>query len=170
MVKRTFLTYVVLELAVLAVLTWTIGLGWTLLVLLATSASGVALAGSQARRQIARLQELTRRPQKSVADGMLVALGTLLVFVPGLVTTFLGALMLLPPTRSLMRPVAGVVLNRAVPRMVPVVTLTPGDVYPGGRACSYVDSPTGHGDYIDGEVLDEQVVGRIHEVSVLRRV
>lgn len=159
MVKRTFLSYVVLELAVLALLTWTIGLGWTLLVLLATSASGVALAGSQARRQIARLQELTSRPRGLVADGMLVALGTVLVFVPGMVTTLLGALMLLPPTRSLMRPIAGIVLNRAVPRMVPVVTLTPG----------------GHGDYIDAEVLDEQVlddqvIGRVHEVSVLRRV
>jgi UPF0716 protein FxsA len=159
MVKRTFLTYVVLELAVLALLTWTIGLGWTLLVLLATSATGVALAGSQARRQITRLQELSSRPRGSVADGLLVALGTVFVFVPGLVTTLMGALMLLPPTRTLMRPVAGAVINRAVPKMVPAVTLTPG----------------GYGDYIDAEVLDEQVLddqvmARVHEVSVLRRV
>ncbi len=114
----------------LAALTWSIGLGWTLLVLLATSVLSVALAGSQVKRQIARLQRSRTNPQGAVADGMLVALGTFLVFIPGLVSTVVGALMLLPPTRSAMRPLAGVLLTRGIARRVSVVNLTaPGRMY-----------------------------------------
>ncbi|MCV7174474.1 FxsA family protein [Mycolicibacterium sphagni] len=153
---RTFFLYVLVELAVLAALTWSVGLGWTLLILLATSVVGVALAGSQVKRQIRRLQATRTDPQAVVADGMLVALGTLLVFIPGLVTTALGALMLLPPTRSVVRPLAGMMLTRGIARRVSVVNLTaPG--YPG------------RGDYIDGEVVEEQVYGRVHEANIVPR-
>ncbi len=107
MVMRTFFVYAVVELAVLAALAWSIGLGWTLVVLLATSVVGVVLAGSQLKRQLSRLRRTRSNPQGAAADGMLVALGTVLVFVPGLVTTALGALMLMPPTRSAVRPLAG---------------------------------------------------------------
>ncbi|MCX2930345.1 FxsA family protein [Mycobacterium sp. CVI_P3] len=156
MVMRTFFGYVVVELAVLAALTWSVGLGWTLLILLGTSVVGVALAGSQVKRQILRLQSTRTDPQGAVADGMLVALGTVLVFIPGLVTTALGALMLLPPTRTLVRPLAGMLLIRGIARRVTVVNLTaPG--YPG------------RGDYIDGEVVDEQVYGRVHDANIVRR-
>jgi UPF0716 protein FxsA len=156
MVMRTFLFYVLVELAVVAALTWSLGLGWTLLILLATSVVGVALAGSQVKRQILRLQASRTEPQAAVADGMLVALGTVLVFIPGLVTTALGALMLLPPTRTVVRPLAGMLLTRGIARRVSVVNLT-GPGYPG------------RGDYIDGEVVEEQVYGRVHEANIVPR-
>jgi len=163
MVIRTFLAYVVVELAVLAALTWSIGLGWTLLILLATSVVGVALAGSQARRQLSRLARIGTNPQGAVADSMLVALGTLLVFIPGLVSSALGALMLLPPTRSAVRPLAGTLLTRGITRRVTVINLTsPVGAY---GAQSYA----GRGDYIDGEVIDEQVCAPVHEANVIRR-
>lgn len=156
MVMRTFVLYVLVELAVLAALTWSLGLGWTLLILLATSVVGVALAGSQVKKQILRLQRTRTDPQGAVADGMLVALGTVLVFIPGLVTTALGALMLLPPTRRVVRPVAGMLLTRGIARRVTVVDLTaPG--YPG------------RGEYIDGEVVEDQVYGPIHDATIVRR-
>jgi UPF0716 protein FxsA len=161
MVMRTFLVYALVELAVLAALTWSIGLGWTLLVLLATSVVSVALAGSQVKRQLARLQRGRTSPQGAVADGMLVALGTFLVFIPGLVTTALGALMLMPPTRGAMRPLAGTLLTRGIARRVGVVNLTA----PGGRRFA----PAGYGDYIDGEVIDEQVYSRVHDANIVRR-
>jgi UPF0716 protein FxsA len=154
MVMRTFFAYVLVELAVLVGLTWSLGLGWTLLILLATSVVGVALAGSQVKKQLLRLQQSRTDPQGAVADGMLVALGTVLVFIPGLVTTALGALMLLPPTRTVVRPLAGVLLTRGIARRVTVVNLT---------------APGGHGDYIDGEVVEEQVYGRVHEANIVRR-
>ncbi len=153
---RTFLAYALVELAVLALLTWSVGLGWTLLILLATSVIGVALAGSQVKRQIRRLQQTRTNPQGAVADGMLVALGTVLVFIPGLVTTALGALMLLPPTRSAVRPLAGMLLTRGIARRVTVVNLA---------APGYARRV----DYIDGEVVEEQVSGPVHEANIVRR-
>ncbi len=56
MVSRLFLVYVVLELAVVVALASTIGLGWTLLLLLAAFAAGLALAGSQLKLQLNRLR------------------------------------------------------------------------------------------------------------------
>ena len=152
--------YALVELAVLAALTWSIGLGWTLLVLLVTSVVSVALAGSQVKRQLARLQRTRTNPQGAMADGMLVALGTFLVFIPGLVTTALGALMLMPPTRGAMRPLAASLLTRGITRRVGVVNLTaPGRGF----------APAGYGDYIDGEIIDEQVYSGVHDATIVRR-
>ncbi|WP_445165562.1 FxsA family protein [Mycolicibacterium sp. Dal123E01] len=157
---RMFFLYALVELAVLAALTWSLGIGWTLLILLATSVLGVALAGSQIKRQILRLQQARTNPQGAVADGLLVALGTVLMFIPGLVSTAVGALMLLPPTRSVVRPLAGAVLTRGIARRVTIVNLT-------------APAPQGHGDYIDGEIVDEQVdgyvSGPVHDANIVRR-
>ncbi|HNA50484.1 MAG TPA: FxsA family protein [Mycobacterium sp.] len=162
MVMRTFLVYALVELAVLAALAWSIGLGWTLVVLLATSVAGVVLAGSQVKRQLSRLRRTRGNPQgppgNPAADGALVALGTVLVFVPGLVTTALGTLMLTPPTRTAVRPLAGMLLTRGIARRVSVVNLVPPAGYPG------------RGDYIDGEVIDEQVFAPVHQAGIVRRV
>ena len=161
MVMRTFLVYALVELAVLAALAWSIGLGWTLVALLATSLVGVALAGSQLKRQLSRLRRTRGNSQGAAADGALVALGTVLVFVPGLVTTALGSLMLMPPTRSAVRPLAGMLLTRGIARrvgMANLVNLTEPGRYPG------------RGDYIDGEVIDEQVFAPVHQAGVVRRV
>jgi len=177
MLKRAFLAYVLVELAVLVGLTWMIGLGWTLLVLLATAAVGFAMAGSQARRQLMRLQKIHTDPRGAVADSALVALGTVLVFIPGLVSSLVGTLMLLPPTRSAIRPVAGVLLTRgllAPAGQVRVMTVGgPYQQYPYQQGPSgypnFPDSHPGYGDYIDGEVVEGQVYGRVHEANVVRR-
>ena len=88
MAMRLFLVYVVVELAVIVALASTIGFGWTVLLLLGTFVVGLALAGSQVKRQIRRLQSgLRPDPQGAVTDSVLVALGTVLVVIPGLVTT-----------------------------------------------------------------------------------
>lgn len=156
MVMRTFFLYAVVELAVLAALTWSVGIGWTLLILLATSVIGVALAGSQVKKQILKLQRTRTDPQGAVADSMLVALGTVLMFIPGIVSTAVGALMLLPPTRRVVRPVAGMLLTRGIARRVSVINLT---------APGY----SGRGEYIDGEIVEEQVPGPVHDANIVRR-
>jgi UPF0716 protein FxsA len=56
MVSRLFLIYVVVELAVVVALASTIGLGWTLLLLLAGVVVGLALAGSQLKVLLTRLR------------------------------------------------------------------------------------------------------------------
>ena len=145
MVSRLFLVYVVAELAVVVGLASTIGLGWTLLVLLASFALGLALAGSQLKAQLNRLRSgLTGSQSTLAADSMAVALGTLLMVVPGLVTSVAGLLLLLPPTRAAARPLLGAMAVRGLGRRVPLVTVAGVNAY--GRR----PRP----DYIDGEVID----------------
>lgn len=145
MVMRFFLLYVIVEMAVIVALTATIGFGWTLLALIGTFLLGIALAGSQLRRQLAKLQQGMKDPQGAITDSALVALGSVLVFIPGMVTTVVGLLMLAPPTRAAMRPLAGMIAARGIARQVTFVNL--GGV-PG--------RPRGRGQYIDGEVIDVQ--------------
>jgi UPF0716 protein FxsA len=145
MVSRLFLLYVVAELAVVVALASTIGLGWTLLLLLAAFAGGLALAGSQLKVQLNRLRSgLNAGQSKLAADGMAVALGTLLVVMPGLLTSVAGSLLLLPPTRAAVRPLLGAMAVRGLGRRIPLITVT--GVGPYGR--------TPRPDYIDGEVID----------------
>jgi UPF0716 protein FxsA len=138
MAMRLFLTYLVVELAVIVALVSTIGFGWTVLLLLGTFIVGLALAGSQVKRHIRRLRAGFTTPQGAVTDSALVALGTVLVFVPGLVTTAAGLLLLLPPTRAAARPL----LTAMALRRVPLITAA-GSRYTADRV-----------DYIDGEVID----------------
>ena len=149
MVSRLFLVYVVVELAVVVALGSTIGLGWTLLLLLAAFVAGMALAGSQLKRQLTRLRSGLATQQSRVAtDGVLVALGSLLVVVPGLVTTAAGLLLLLPPTRAAARPVLTMMAVRGIGRRAPLITVTT------AGADRYVSAPRPRSDYIDGEVID----------------
>lgn len=144
MVTRSFLVYVLVELAVLVALTWAIGFGWTVLLVLGAFVVGLGLAGSQASRQLARLQSGLRsglrNPAAVVTDGALVAAGSVLVVVPGLVTTAAGLLLLAPPTRALARPLLIAMAARGMAGRTPLITVR-------HRA-------GGHGDYIDGEVID----------------
>ncbi|MDT5008842.1 MAG: protein FxsA [Mycobacterium sp.] len=132
MALRWFLIYVVIELAAVVALTWAMGLGWTILLLLAALAVGIALAGSQVKRQIRGMRAGFDSPQAALTDSALIALGTVLVVVPGLVTSALGVLLLLPPTRAVARPMVGLLVARRMPLIV-------------------VNRPR---DYIDGEVVD----------------
>jgi UPF0716 protein FxsA len=132
MALRWFLIYVVIELAAVVALTWAMGLGWTILLLLAALAVGIALAGSQVKRQIRGMRAGFDSPQAALTDSALIALGTVLVVVPGLVTSALGVLLLLPLTRAVARPMVGLLVARRMPLIV-------------------VNRPR---DYIDGEVVD----------------
>jgi UPF0716 protein FxsA len=146
MAMRLFVLYVVVELAVLVALTSTVGFGWTVLALLGTFIVGLALAGSQVKRHIRRLQSgLTAATvQGAAADSLLVALGTVLVVIPGLASSVLGALLLLPPTRAAARPLVTAMAARRVPLIAAAGTAAPGWGY----------DAAGRGDFIDGEVID----------------
>ena len=86
------LLYLVIEIVALVALGSAIGLGWTLLVLLAGSVLGLWLA----RREGVRAAQ-------ALTDGLLVAAAGVLLFVPGLVTDLVGLLLLVPPIRSVVR-------------------------------------------------------------------
>lgn len=149
MAKRLFGIYALVELAVIIALVATIGFGWTVLLLLASFGVGLALAGSQLNRQLRRLRSgLTDTTAHGAAtDGLLVALGTVLVVIPGLASSVLGALLLLPPTRAAARPM----LTAMVARRIPIITASaPGFTWPADAGAPQ----GGRGDYIDGEVID----------------
>jgi len=149
MVSRLFLIYVLIELAVLVALASTIGLGWTLLLLLAAFVAGLALAGSQLKRQLGRVRSgLTTQQSQLATDGAMVALGSVLVVVPGLVTTAAGLLLLLPPTRAVARPLLTAMAVRGIGRRAPLITVTT------VGADRYASAPRPRPDYIDGEVID----------------
>lgn len=100
------LLYVVVEIvALVAVASW-LGVGVTLLILLAGSVLGLWLArreGVRAAQAVTAAMQERRVAHAEVTDGMLVAAGGLLLFVPGLVTDIAGLLLVLPPTRALVR-------------------------------------------------------------------
>jgi UPF0716 protein FxsA len=152
MAMRMFLVYAIVELAVIVGLTSTIGFGWTVLLLLGTFVVGLALAGSQVKRHIRRLQSGLNAAtvQGAATDSVLVALGTVLVVIPGLASSVLGALLLLPPTRAAARPL----VTAMAARRMPLIT-----VAGAGTASGWGYTAAGRGAYIDGEVID------VHDVD-----
>ncbi|WP_078326316.1 FxsA family protein [Mycobacteroides salmoniphilum] len=145
-----FLLYVIVEVSALVALTSAVGIGWTIIAVAAAFVVGLMLAGSQARRAIDQLRRGVRSPGGAVADGALIALGTVAVVIPGLVSSAIGLLMLLPPTRAVLRPVLTLVAARQLSRRAPLITVIPagyGAFQAGRTRASTVD-------YIDGEVID----------------
>lgn len=149
MVKRLFLVYLLVELAVLVGLVYAIGFGWTVLAVLGTFLIGLALAGRQLTRHLGLLQSAlnSRAASNELAtDSALVALGAVLVFIPGVASSVLGALLLMPPTRRIARPVAVAVIGRSLAKATPLV-MTYSAGQPGYQQPRRAD-------YVDGEVID----------------
>ena len=116
---------VVAELAVfVAVAAW-IGIGWTLLAMLATSALGFLLLARQGTRALTDLRERARTRQpagRELGDAGLVAVGGLLMVLPGFLGDLVGLLCLLPLTRGLVRGlIARLVVGRLPVAMRPPV-------------------------------------------------
>jgi UPF0716 protein FxsA len=83
-------------------------IGWLLAVaiLLGSSVLGAQLLRIQGRAAIERVSIAVserRAPGGAALDGLLGFLGCVLLVVPGFVTDALGALLLLPPSRALLR-------------------------------------------------------------------
>ncbi len=132
------LLYLVVEIVALVALASWIGVGYTLLVLLAGSVVGLWLARREGLRAVRAMAEASRDHRVAhveLTDGLLVAMGGLLLLVPGLVTDVAGLLLLLPPTRSLVRRR----MVREAERRAPVLRTA---------------RIRGDGSIVDGEVVD----------------
>jgi UPF0716 protein FxsA len=142
MMRRLLLTYAVVELIVLIGLAATIGVSWTLLVLLATFVLGLVLwaplAGWQLSSQFTQLRSGLKEPHVALTDGAVVALASGLILVPGLATTALGLLLLVPSIRAAARPGLAAIAMRRFQWQVPLST----------------DTDRDRRDFIDGEVID----------------
>ena len=83
-----------------------IGVVWTILLLAADSVIGALLLRSQGRAVWRRFNAALgegRMPHREVQDGVLVIFGGAFLITPGFVTDVAGLLLLVPPTRSLVR-------------------------------------------------------------------
>lgn len=155
MIAALFVLYVGVEVGVLAWALSTLGIVWTVCLYLAGSALGLLLVASQGRRALRGLGRAGRgevSPVGSIADGALVAVGSVLMVVPGLVTSVLGLLLLIPPTRRLLRPAVLFVAGRRVGLAAAVAD-------PVWAAATRRHATT-RTVVIDGEVVDERFEDR----------
>ncbi|RRQ28706.1 FxsA family protein [Rhodococcus sp. Eu-32] len=144
-----FLLYVVVEVAALVAVGSAIGVLWTVLLLIAGSVVGLVLVRSQGRRVMEGLRAASRgerTPAGAVADGVLFAVGSVAMFVPGLVTTVFGILLLLPVSRWALRPL----VLAAAARWMPSVAVATRRMRP---------------TVIDGEVIGETYAGQYPSTS-----
>ena len=93
------------------------GIGWTIALLAADSVIGALLLRTQGRAVWRRFNEALRAgrmPHQEVQDGVLVIFGGAFLITPGFITDVLGLLMLIPPTRAVIRRLAMRVVRRRV--------------------------------------------------------
>jgi UPF0716 protein FxsA len=117
-VPLTLLVVVLVELAVFVSLGRWVGFGWTLLLVLGTSMAGLLLLrreGVRAWRGFQSAATEGRPLGEQVANGLVGLLAGLLLAVPGVVTSLLGGLLLVPPLRRLARGGVRVATERRVP-------------------------------------------------------
>lgn len=120
-----FVVVPIAELAVIIAVGREIGVGPTVLVLLADAVLGSVLARSQGRvawRRFSEALQAGRPPAREVLDGALVLFGGALLLTPGFLTDVFGILLLLPPTRAVARRV---LVKRLAHRMVVSMTSAP---------------------------------------------
>jgi UPF0716 protein FxsA len=125
-----------------------IGAVWTILLLAADSLIGALLLRSQGRSVWRRFNTALaegKMPHREVMDGILVIFGSAFLITPGFITDVIGLLLLLPPTRSLIR---SQVVRRLGRRVAIGVTTRPGRRRPRdydveGTAREYDDVPPG---------------------------
>ncbi len=132
-----FIVVPIAELAVIIAVGREIGVGPTVLVLLADAILGSVLARTQGRaawRRFSEALQAGRPPAREVLDGALVLFGGALLLTPGFITDIAGILLLLPPTRAVARRVLmkrlahRMVASMTRPRPAPRRPSAPGDV------------------------------------------
>jgi UPF0716 protein FxsA len=113
-----FIVVPIAELYVIIQVGEAIGVLPTIAILILDSILGSWLMRHQGRAAWLRFNRALaerRVPHREVLDGVLVIFGGALLLTPGFLTDILGIVLLLPPTRALVR---GIVGRRVLPRVV----------------------------------------------------
>jgi UPF0716 protein FxsA len=103
-----FIAVPIAELAVIIQVGQAIGIWWTIGLLIADSIFGAWLMRHQGRSAWRRFNEAVaagRVPAREVLDGALVIFGGALLLTPGFLTDILGLILLIPPTRAVVRKI-----------------------------------------------------------------
>ncbi|MFL6207033.1 MAG: FxsA family protein [Acidimicrobiales bacterium] len=122
-----FLLVPIVEIYVMLQVAHTIGVPETILLLIAVSVAGAWLAKMAGLGVLNRLQRTVRAgkvPSAELVDGALVLFAAALMLAPGFITDCLAIVLLIPPSRALVR---GVVLRRIRTRggLFQVITSVP---------------------------------------------
>jgi len=110
-----FIVVPLIELYVIIQVGQAIGLIPTLVLLLADALLGSMLLRHQGRAawiQFNRALAENRLPHKEVFDGILVIMGGALLLTPGFVTDIFGLILLIPPTRAIVRGITSRIVRR----------------------------------------------------------
>jgi UPF0716 protein FxsA len=110
-----FIVVPLIELYVIIQVGNAIGLVPTLVLLLADALLGSMLLRYQGRAawiQFNRALAENRLPHKEVFDGILVILGGALLLTPGFITDIFGLILLIPPTRAIVRGITSRIVRR----------------------------------------------------------
>ena len=113
-----FIAVPIAELAVIIQVGEAIGIWWTIGLLIADSILGSWLMRHQGRASWRRFNETVAAggvPAREVLDGALVIFGGALLLTPGFLTDILGLILLIPPSRALVRKI---VARRLQHRMI----------------------------------------------------
>jgi UPF0716 protein FxsA len=106
-----------LEIGLLVFAGNTIGVWPTILLIIATGVIGAWLAKKQGLEVIRKAQEdisYGYPPANAIMDGICVLIGGTLLLTPGFVTDTLGFFLLLPPTRNMIKPMIGKIIQRMI--------------------------------------------------------
>lgn len=108
LIALLFLAVPIVELFVIVQVAQGVGIGETILLLIAISLVGAWLVKRQGLAVWQQFNTTLSRgqiPHKEIVDGALVLFAGALMLTPGFVTDALGVLLLLPPTRAVVRNV-----------------------------------------------------------------
>lgn len=122
-----FLIVPLLEIALLIQVGQVIGVGPTILLLIAMSIAGAILAKREGLAVWTRFRAALNRgevPSKEMVDGVLVLFGAALLLTPGFLTDILGLVLLIPPSRAAVRRVVmkggGWLVAKRFPILIPL--------------------------------------------------
>ena len=110
-----FIVVPLAELYVILAVGDAIGVIWTIALLAADSLLGTVLLRSQGRSAWRRFNEALqsgRMPHREVQDGVAIIFGAAFLITPGFLTDVVGLLLLIPPTRAVIRRWAGHLIAR----------------------------------------------------------
>jgi UPF0716 protein FxsA len=131
-----FLVVPIVELYLIIQVGQAIGVGWTIVLLVADAILGSMLLRHQGRAAWRRFNAaiaVGQVPAREALDGALVIFGGALLLTPGFLTDILGLVLLVPPTRAVVRRI---LVHRFADRMIAsAVSRGPADFgRPPGRA------------------------------------
>lgn len=101
-----FLLLPLAELWVIVSVAGGLGIGYTIVLLLAISVAGAWLVKLQGFSALSRVQQTFNRgaiPTTELVDGALIVLAGALLLTPGFITDTVGFLLLIPPSRAVVR-------------------------------------------------------------------